>query len=181
MHPLTVNNRSLTRYPRIRFVLSGICRCVVRYMSAGRRKTTFRASTLCASCIGIFCASPPLVKSSQCTPSLLVLAWLGSELPRWTTAEVGLWSSMHERLLKLTSRPGLQCHTAPYSWKLIFECDHQLYEMIMTACTPKEELEWRARLDRPEREECESRCANIHGSLDLNIKSLGTIFGKQGE
>ncbi|EGU89245.1 hypothetical protein FOXB_00198 [Fusarium oxysporum f. sp. conglutinans Fo5176] len=30
---------------------------------------------------------------------------------------------------------GLQCHLAPFSWKLVFESDHQLYEMVMTACT----------------------------------------------
>lgn len=42
--------------------------------------------------------------------------------------------------------PGLQCHTAPFSWKLGFECDHQLYEITMTACSPREELEWRSRI-----------------------------------
>ncbi|KAK8114263.1 RhoGEF domain-containing protein [Apiospora kogelbergensis] len=74
---------------------------------------------------------------------------------------------------------GLQCHTAPFSWKLVFEIDHQLYEIIMTACTPKEEMEWRTRLtglipnephDHPE--------APLCSSLSLDIKSLGTVFGK---
>jgi hypothetical protein len=77
--------------------------------------------------------------------------------------------------------PGLQCHTAPHSWKLLFECDHQLYEMIMTACTPKEELEWRARLNRFDKEESELRCTSVHSSVDLDIKSLGAIYGKQGK
>ncbi|KAI0125898.1 hypothetical protein BJ170DRAFT_453118 [Xylariales sp. AK1849] len=76
---------------------------------------------------------------------------------------------------------GLQCHTAPFSWKLVFEVDHQLYEMIMTACTSKEEVEWRTRLadsipgevlDHAERPLC--------STLSLNIKSLGTVFGKPG-
>ncbi|KAK6842410.1 Dbl homology domain-containing protein [Apiospora arundinis] len=76
---------------------------------------------------------------------------------------------------------GLQCHTAPFSWKLVFEIDHQLYEIIMTACTPKEEMEWRTRLtglipnephDHPE--------APLCSSLSLDIKSLGTVFGKPG-
>lgn len=75
----------------------------------------------------------------------------------------------------------MQCHTAPFSWKLVFECDHQLYEIIMTACTPKEELEWRSRLSRPAREGNEHKDANIHSSLSLNIKSLGTVFGKPGK
>lgn len=80
----------------------------------------------------------------------------------------------------LTINSGLQCHTAPHSWKLIFESDHQLYELIMTACTPKEELEWRARLARTEKELAQPKGAISHNSLDLNIKSLGTIYGKQG-
>ncbi|KJZ77889.1 hypothetical protein HIM_02526 [Hirsutella minnesotensis 3608] len=75
---------------------------------------------------------------------------------------------------------GLQCHTAPFSWKLVFECNHQLYEMIMTACTSKEEMEWRTRLSRPANEEPEPRNTNLSGSLDLEMKSLGAIFGKPG-
>ncbi|KAK7969524.1 hypothetical protein PG988_008597 [Apiospora saccharicola] len=70
---------------------------------------------------------------------------------------------------------------APFSWKLVFEIDHQLYEIILTACTPKEEMEWRTRLtglipsephDHPE--------APLCSSLSLDIKSLGTVFGKPG-
>ncbi|KAK0657318.1 hypothetical protein B0T16DRAFT_57920 [Cercophora newfieldiana] len=76
---------------------------------------------------------------------------------------------------------GIQCHTAPYSWKLVFICDHQLYEVILTACTPKEEMEWRSRLS------CQQ---DINGQdlmqptafsfLALNTKSLGTVFRKPG-
>ncbi|RCI11507.1 hypothetical protein L249_7270 [Ophiocordyceps polyrhachis-furcata BCC 54312] len=72
---------------------------------------------------------------------------------------------------------GLQCHTAPFSWKLVFECDHQLYEMIMTACTPKEETEWRTRLTRTANDNAEP-C--IFSSLYLDMKSLGTVFSKPG-
>ncbi|KAK4168546.1 hypothetical protein QBC43DRAFT_102069 [Cladorrhinum sp. PSN259] len=77
---------------------------------------------------------------------------------------------------------GLQCHTAPYSWKIVFLCDHQLYELILTACTPKEELEWRTWL--------KSQTTNIadqdhmqpatFSSLSLNIRTLGTVFRKPG-
>ncbi|KAH6610860.1 hypothetical protein Trco_000880, partial [Trichoderma cornu-damae] len=75
---------------------------------------------------------------------------------------------------------GLQCHTAPFSWKLVFECDHQLYELIMTACTPKEEMEWKARLARPAKDSQETRPPDIFSSVNMNIKSLGTVFGKPG-
>jgi len=76
---------------------------------------------------------------------------------------------------------GLQCHTAPYSWKLVFICDHQLYEVILTACTPKEEMEWRSRLG------CQQDISGqdlmqpaAFSFLALNTKSLGTVFRKPG-
>ncbi|KAI1118916.1 Dbl homology domain-containing protein [Nemania sp. NC0429] len=76
---------------------------------------------------------------------------------------------------------GLQCHTAPYSWKLVFECDHQLYEMIMTACSQKEETEWRARLCNVKQfEPHEHSGPALYSSNYLPIKSLGTVFRKPG-
>ncbi|KAI5466600.1 hypothetical protein BGZ63DRAFT_409851 [Mariannaea sp. PMI_226] len=70
---------------------------------------------------------------------------------------------------------GLQCHRAPFSWKLEFESDHQLYEVIMSASSSKEELEWRARLYRPPSQIQDSNDLKIFGTLHLNIKSLGTV------
>ncbi|KUI66612.1 Phosphatidylinositol 3,4,5-trisphosphate-dependent Rac exchanger 1 protein [Cytospora mali] len=75
---------------------------------------------------------------------------------------------------------GLQCHTAPFSWKIVFECNCQLYEMMLTACTPKEEDEWRSRLEIGPVLEQEQPGSNLYSSLFLNVKSLGTVFGKQG-
>ncbi|RYO87666.1 hypothetical protein DL766_001344 [Monosporascus sp. MC13-8B] len=74
------------------------------------------------------------------------------------------------------------CHTAPFSWKLVFECDHQLYEVIMTACTAKEESEWRARLTHSGlMDPLETAEMAPYGMICLNVKSLGTVFGKPGE
>lgn len=75
---------------------------------------------------------------------------------------------------------GLQCHTAPFSWKVVFECDHQLYEIIMTACNPKEETEWKTRLARPMSEGQEGKPLDMFSTLHMDMKSLGTVFGKQG-
>jgi hypothetical protein len=80
----------------------------------------------------------------------------------------------------IISLTGLQCHTVPFSWKLVFESDHQLYELMMSACSSKEELEWRARLYRPPVQVQDTKDAGVHNSLYLNVKSLGTIFGKPG-
>jgi hypothetical protein len=77
---------------------------------------------------------------------------------------------------------GIQCHTAPFSWKLVFECDHQLYEIILSACSPKEELEWRSRLTErfcKEHNDVFEHC--LFTSLSLEIKPLGTVFGKPGK
>lgn len=85
------------------------------------------------------------------------------------------------KLEEVDNGRGLQCHTAPYSWKVVFICDHQLYEMILTACTPKEETEWHSRLG------CQQDISSqdlmqpgAFGFLALNIKSLGTVFRKPG-
>ncbi|KAI8632332.1 Dbl homology domain-containing protein [Xylariaceae sp. FL1651] len=76
---------------------------------------------------------------------------------------------------------GLQCHTAPFSWKLVFECDHQLYEMILTACSQKEEMEWRTRLSHSKPlGSHEQPAPAIYSSISLHIRSLGTVFRKPG-
>lgn len=63
----------------------------------------------------------------------------------------------------------------------MFEVDHQLYEVVMTACSPKEEFEWRTRLGVSIPNECEDRLETpLCGSLALGIKSLGAVFGKPG-
>lgn len=76
---------------------------------------------------------------------------------------------------------GLQCHTAPFSWKIVFECDCQLYEMMLTACNPKEEHEWRSRLEVGSMSEQQDLAGpELYGSLFLNMRSLSAVFGKQG-
>jgi hypothetical protein len=80
----------------------------------------------------------------------------------------------------LINATGLQCHTAPFSWKLVFECDYQLHEIIMTACTAKEEMEWRARLSKTTEAQSTGASAMLE-PLGLDIKSFGTVFGKPGK
>ncbi|GAB1310409.1 Round spore [Madurella fahalii] len=88
------------------------------------------------------------------------------------------------KLEEVDNGRGLQCHTAQHSWKLVFLSDQQLYELILTACTDKEELEWRTRL------KSNQEAAATHGqdqiqpaafsTLSLNAKPLGTVFRKPG-
>lgn len=62
----------------------------------------------------------------------------------------------------------------------MFECDYQFYDIIMSACTPKEEVEWRCRLTSPFMNGEGSRESNWFAWLSLDIKPLGTVFGKPG-
>ncbi|KAK1600103.1 RhoGEF domain-containing protein [Colletotrichum navitas] len=63
---------------------------------------------------------------------------------------------------------GLQCHTAPFSWKLVFECNSQLYELLMTACSPRELEEWRGRLSNRARGDQNQTDPNLYSSMSLS-------------
>jgi hypothetical protein len=71
-----------------------------------------------------------------------------------------------------------------HSWKIVFLSDNQLYELILTACSPKEELEWRARLQNSQQaanpDGQDQMQLDIFSFLSLNIKTLGTVFRKPG-
>ncbi|KAG9238773.1 RhoGEF domain-containing protein [Amylocarpus encephaloides] len=90
--------------------------------------------------------------------------------------------ALHElRVEEVDNGRGLQCHTVSFSWKVVFECDHQLFEITMSACSPKEELEWRSRLtDHSSRESLDAGEQAILTSLSIPVKSMGTVFGKPG-
>jgi hypothetical protein len=64
----------------------------------------------------------------------------------------------------------------------VFEVDYQLYEIILTACSPKEEAEWRARLEqrRTLSDNQGTAVSTLQSFLSLDIKALGTVFGKPG-
>ncbi|KAH6642950.1 hypothetical protein C7974DRAFT_431259 [Boeremia exigua] len=78
---------------------------------------------------------------------------------------------------------GMQCHTAPHTWKFAFEHNHRLHEIILSACSAQEEDVWKTQLR--ERIMCETRdfvdgqstMQEIVSSLSLDIKSLGPVFG----
>ncbi|KAH6650772.1 hypothetical protein F5144DRAFT_589180 [Chaetomium tenue] len=87
------------------------------------------------------------------------------------------------RVEEVDNGRGLQCHSVLHSWKIVFLCDNQLYELILTACSPKEELEWRARLRSSQTtnsEDEDQTQPDIFNFLSLDIKTLGTVFRKPG-
>ena len=81
---------------------------------------------------------------------------------------------------------GLQCCSAPYAWKLAFQSDEQLYELILCACSRKEEKQWKAKLLDHSVLECRRQIDEheitppLYSILDLQMKSLGHAFGLPG-
>lgn len=81
---------------------------------------------------------------------------------------------------------GLQCHTAPHSWKIVFEHSARMYEMIITACSLVEAQVWREHLSS--RIEAQSQAVaqgtsnvfELHSPLVSEIRSIGKAFGKPG-
>jgi hypothetical protein len=81
-------------------------------------------------------------------------------------------------------RIGLQCHTAPFTWKLTFELSKRLYEVIFSACSAAEEEAWtlhlRERISAENQDVSEGRSSiqDIFSSLSLDLKPIGTVFGQ---
>jgi hypothetical protein len=100
-----------------------------------------------------------------------------------TYAVDAIISLLNARIEKPDNGSGLQCHTAPFTWKLIFESGHREYEIILSACSEKEEEEWKDRLkariaaEAHDYSECCPSAGEIVTILDLDIKSLDPGFG----
>lgn len=78
-----------------------------------------------------------------------------------------------------TNRAGLQCHSAPFSWKVMFESRGKLYEILMTASTKSEEEEWRHRIhDGGRREDNHEYQSDrlMFTFLGLDAKTLGAAL-----
>ncbi|KAF1988659.1 hypothetical protein K402DRAFT_402830 [Aulographum hederae CBS 113979] len=81
---------------------------------------------------------------------------------------------------------GLQCHTAPHTWKLIFEFGHKLYEVMFSACSAREEEEWKGRLrerisnENQDFSEGRSSTNDLFTSLLLDMKAIGNVLGQPG-
>ncbi|KAI4280660.1 MAG: hypothetical protein L6R38_004285 [Xanthoria sp. 2 TBL-2021] len=81
---------------------------------------------------------------------------------------------------------GLQCHTASFSWKLIFEHTQQLYEFVFCACSRDEEEAWtQATAHQAEKSshiqpDEVSLLQPMYTFLTLNANPLGPVFGMPG-
>ncbi|KAF2435530.1 hypothetical protein EJ08DRAFT_580532 [Tothia fuscella] len=81
---------------------------------------------------------------------------------------------------------GLQCYTAPFTFKLVFEFERRNYEFILSACSEKEEEEWKthlqARIAAETRDFSDGRAntADLFSMLHLDAKALGAAFEAHG-
>ncbi|KAF2169155.1 hypothetical protein M409DRAFT_64916 [Zasmidium cellare ATCC 36951] len=81
---------------------------------------------------------------------------------------------------------GLQCHTAPHSWKLVFEHAARMYEVICVACSATEADAWRSHIA----EKIETQAAAVMAAkasvfelsspMTSEMRSIGKAFGKPG-
>lgn len=153
---------------------------VVRCTFAGRPRRVPKGSTWFVFSTTTSCVWPQQARSTRFTLSKHVSTWAASRLKKPTTAEVRSCATGKVVELQTNAAKGLQCHTAPFSWKLVFECDSQLYELLMTACSPREQEEWRSRLTNAAKGEQEQIDPSLYSSMFLSMKSLGTMFRKPG-
>ena len=81
---------------------------------------------------------------------------------------------------------GLQCHTALYSWKVVFESDQQLFELIFCACSPREEDQWtinilrRSAAEGHKEDDDRPMTPSLLPVLYLDLKPIGHVFGLPG-
>lgn len=100
--------------------------------------------------------------------------------PYNVVASIGLANSSIE---EPDNGRGVQCHTAPHTWKLVFEHGHRLHEVMLSACTLLEEEVWKKQLrerivyETHDFVEGQSTMQDMFTSLNLDIKSLGPVFG----
>ncbi|KIW08935.1 uncharacterized protein PV09_00851 [Verruconis gallopava] len=80
---------------------------------------------------------------------------------------------------------GLQCYTAPYTWKLIFLYEQKYYELLMSACSEQEEKVWinhlTLRIAAESRDAAEGRHSDNHAHIAMNIKPLSAALEQHGD
>ncbi|KAI6804642.1 hypothetical protein KC361_g73 [Hortaea werneckii] len=81
---------------------------------------------------------------------------------------------------------GLQCYTAPHSWKLVFEHSARMYEVIFTACSAPEKDAWIKRISDTTATQSQAVAEGTTNAFELQspivteMRSIGRAFGKPG-
>jgi hypothetical protein len=77
---------------------------------------------------------------------------------------------------------GLQCHTAQFTFKLIFDIDRRQQELLLSACSEAEESTWKdmmkARIIAETQDSLDGReNSDVVSLLNPTLKSMGPAFG----
>ena len=116
--------------------------------------------------------------------STLLLAMAEDDQLRYST-QVGI-PLANATIVETDNGKGLQCYTAPHSWKLVFEYSARMYEVILTACSALEADIWRQLLSERIEVQAEavavgsSNVFELHSPLAAEMRSVGKAFGKPG-
>ena len=114
----------------------------------------------------------------------LLLATVNEEPLRYSVL-VGI-SLAHATIEESDNGKGLQCHTAPHSWKVVFEHAARMFEMILTACSAVEADVWRTHLNKHIAVQAQAAANGRANPLELSspltaeMRSVGKAFGKPG-
>jgi hypothetical protein len=116
--------------------------------------------------------------------STLLLATAEEDQMRYSTiAGVPLAKTT---IVETDNGKGLQCYTAPHSWKIVFEHSARMYEVLMTACSAVEAEVWRAQMGlriEAQAQAVAGGSANVfelQSPLIAEMRSVGKAFGKPG-
>ncbi|KAK1072234.1 hypothetical protein LTR74_002808 [Friedmanniomyces endolithicus] len=81
---------------------------------------------------------------------------------------------------------GIQCHTAPHSWKMVYEHHNKMYEIMFTACSAVEADTWRQRILACAAQQATAALDRTRGVFELysplveDMKTVGKALGNAG-
>ena len=81
---------------------------------------------------------------------------------------------------------GLYSPGAPHTWKLVFEADHRIYEVLCSACSEDEESVWRSHIqdrilaESKDYQEYSSTSMDFCACVSSDIKPVADCYGRPG-
>lgn len=125
--------------------------------------------------------------------SYLISVLFGSTLLLASADDAGLKYSTvagvplaNATIVETDNGKGLQCHTTPHSWKMVFEYSARTYELILTACSGAEADVWRTQISARIEAQAQSvgdgssNLFELRSPLISEMCSVGKAFGKPG-
>ncbi|GAM87378.1 hypothetical protein ANO11243_054020 [Dothideomycetidae sp. 11243] len=93
-------------------------------------------------------------------------------------------SLAHATLHEADNGKALQCHTTPYTWKILFESEGAMFEILCVACSAVEAESWRQRItgrmavEGHHVQEGSITPVEISSPLTQDMRSVGKAYGR---